>query len=38
VTGTRDAIHTVMVTPYGVRHNKYWGNVHAEVTAEDLFA
>lgn len=38
VTKTRSAVHTVIVTTYGVRHNAYWGNIQAEVTAADLFA
>ena len=37
-TGTRKAAHLVLVTPYGVKRNAYWGNIQAEVTADGLFA
>jgi len=36
-TKTRRAIYLTMITPYGVSHNSYWGNIQCEVTAEDLF-
>jgi AAA+ ATPase superfamily predicted ATPase len=36
-THTRKAIHTTMLTTYGVKHNEYWGNIQSEVTIEDLF-
>ena len=37
-TGTRKALHLTLVSPYGVKRNAYWGNVQAEITADDLFA
>jgi len=36
-TGTRYAIHTTFITPYGLTKNEYEGNVQAQVVAEDLF-
>jgi L-rhamnose mutarotase len=36
-TKTRKTVHTTMVTPYGVKHNEYWGNIQSEVTMADLF-
>jgi hypothetical protein len=36
-TGTKPALHTTLITPYGVKRNKYWGEVQSEVTLEDLF-
>jgi AAA+ ATPase superfamily predicted ATPase len=36
-TKTNKAIHFTMITTYGVRHNIYWGNIHSEVTMDDLF-
>ena len=38
VTGTRDAIHLVLVTTYGLKENTYAGRFRSVVTAEDLFA
>jgi hypothetical protein len=38
VTGTKSAIHVTFVTPYGLAHNSYAGNVQSEITADDLFA
>ena len=36
-TGTRYAIHTTLITPYGLTKNEYAGNVQAQILAEDLF-
>ena len=36
-TGTRYAVHTTFITPYGLTKNEYEGNVQAQITAEDLF-
>jgi AAA+ ATPase superfamily predicted ATPase len=36
-TKTCKAIHLTMITTYGVKHNIYWGNIHSEVTMDDLF-
>ena len=36
-TGTRYAIHTTLITPYGLTKNEYTGNVQAQILAEDLF-
>lgn len=36
-TGTRKAVRLTMVSPYGVKHNKYWGLVSNVITFEDLF-
>ena len=38
VSGTRHAVHLVMVTPAGVIRNAHSGVVQAEVTLDDLFA
>ena len=38
VTGTRCAVHLVMVTPEGVLPNAHSGVVQAEVVLDDLFA
>jgi hypothetical protein len=37
-THTKKAIHTTMITPYGVKYNAYWNNIQSEVTLDDLFA
>ena len=37
VTKTRKAIHTTMITTYGVAHNAYWNNIQSEVKMDDLF-
>ena len=37
VTQTRKAIHTTMITTYGVAHNAYWNNIQSEVDLKDLF-
>lgn len=36
-TGTKKAIHTTMITTYGVKRNAYYGNIQSEVTMDDLF-
>ena len=36
-TGTRDVLHTVLVTTYGLKSNLYSGNIYATVTMDDLF-
>ena len=36
-TGTRSAIHLTMVTPYGLVWNACAGEIHSQITAEDLF-
>lgn len=36
-TNTNKAIHITLITTYGVKHNKYWGNIQSEVNMEDLF-
>ena len=36
-TGTRDAIHLTMVTPYGLTWNSYAGEIQSQITVEDLF-
>lgn len=38
VTGTRSAVHTVMITAEGLVHNDQYGQVQNEVTLEDLFS
>ena len=34
---TRNAIHTTMITTFGVNRNTYIGHLHSEVTMEDLY-
>lgn len=36
-TKTNDAIHTILVTTYGLKENKYSGSFYATVTMDDLF-
>ena len=36
-TKTTHAIHLTMVTPYGLIHNSYYGNIQSQITADDLF-
>ena len=38
VTGSRSAIHPVLVTTYGLKRNSYSSAFQAVVTAEELFA
>ena len=37
-TGTPKALHTILVSPYGVKRNNYWSGVQAEITMDDLFS
>ena len=36
-TGTAYAIHTTLITPYGLAKNEYEGTVQVQIVAEDLF-
>jgi len=36
-TKTKKALHTTLVTTYGVKRNEYWHGIQSEVTLEDLF-
>lgn len=36
-TGTRYAVHTTFITPYGLEKNVYEGNVQSQIVADDLF-
>ena len=36
-TKTNDAIHTILVTTYGLKENKYSGRFYATITMDDLF-
>ena len=38
VTGTRHAVHTTLVTPYGVADGSYAGHIQNVITADDLFS
>ena len=38
VTGTRYALHTTLVTPYGLSDSSYTGRIQNVITADDLFA
>ena len=38
LTKTRDAIHMVLVTTYGLKHNMYSSSFQATVTMDDLFS
>ncbi|MDR0518636.1 MAG: ATP-binding protein [Clostridiales Family XIII bacterium] len=37
-TQTRKAVHTTMITTFGVKRNEYKGAVQSEVTIDDLFS
>ena len=37
VTGTKSAVHTVLITTDGLVHNEEWGEIQAEITLNDLF-
>lgn len=37
LTKTRDAIHTILVTTYGLKQNMYSGSIYATITMNDLF-
>ena len=36
-TKTKDALHTTLITTYGLKENLYSGNIYAIVTLDDLF-
>ena len=38
ILGRGKTIHVTLVTTHGLVHNKYWNDVHSEVTLDDLFA
>ena len=38
VTGARYAIHTTLVTPYGIADGSYAGNIQNVITTDDLFS
>ena len=37
VTGTKKAIHSIMVTTESLTRNEYWGDIQAEIKLDDLF-
>jgi len=37
-TKTKKAIHTTMITTFGVKRNQYWGNIQSYVQLDDLLA
>jgi hypothetical protein len=37
VSGTKKAVHSVMVTTEGLTQNEYWGDVQAEIQLDDLY-
>lgn len=37
VTGTKKAIHSIMVTTDGLTRNEYWSDVQAEIQLDDLY-
>lgn len=37
VTGTRKAVHLIMVTTFGVSHNMYYDSIQSEITLDSLF-
>jgi len=36
-TKTKDALHTTLITTYGLKSNKYSGNIQGVVSMDDLF-
>ncbi|MGN1233264.1 MAG: hypothetical protein ACI4UJ_07445 [Candidatus Cryptobacteroides sp.] len=38
VTGTRKAVHSIMITTDGVIQNEYFGDIQAEIRLDDLYA
>jgi AAA+ ATPase superfamily predicted ATPase len=36
-TGTRKALHTTIISTYGVKRNSYSGNIQSQITVNDLF-
>ena len=37
ITGTKKAIHSIMVTTDGLTRNEYWGDIQAEIQLDDLY-
>ena len=37
VTGTKKAVHSIMVTTDGLTRNEYWGDVQFEIQLNDLY-
>ena len=37
-TKAKEALHTVLVTTYGLKQNQYSSGIYAVVTMEDLFS
>ena len=37
VTGTKKAIHSIMVTTDDLTRNEYWGDIQAEIQLDDLY-
>lgn len=37
VTGTKSAIHSVMITTDGVTRNEHWGEIQSEILLDDLY-
>ena len=36
-TGTKHALHSTLITTYGIEETSYAGNIQSVITAEDLF-
>ena len=36
-TGTKKAIHSIMITTYGLTQNEYRGDIQAEILLDDLY-
>lgn len=37
VTGTKNAVHSIMITTYGVTKNEHWDEIQAEILLDDLY-
>jgi hypothetical protein len=37
VSGTKKAIHSIVVATDGLVHNEYWGDIQAEIQLDDLY-
>ena len=37
VTGTKCAVHSIMITTDGVTRNEHWGDIQAEIQLDDLY-
>lgn len=37
VTGTKSAVHSIMITTDGVTKNEHWGEIQAEIVLDDLY-